>query len=205
MPASKKIAISTRRYRKWHRNVALIAGSLLLLVSITGILLAWKKNSFGLLQAKTATGSSNIPASWQSIAAIQHAAVHHLQLQQPQADTIIDRIDVRPDNGIAKVIFKNHYTAIQVDLGTAEILLMETRRADLIEQIHDGSILDRFLPGNLGKLSISSISGFGLLILTISGFYLWFNPQKIRKHKRGHRKKHPHDLPPTTASDESAA
>ena len=49
----------------------------------------------------------------------------------PGINKEIDRIDVRPGIGIAKVTFKKHYNAVQIDLSTAKPLLLEERQADL--------------------------------------------------------------------------
>lgn len=191
MQPAQKIAINTRLNRKWHRQIAIISAVFLVLVAGTGLLLAWKKHSFGYLQAHPVSGSNLAPESWQSMAKIQSAATQYLNTNLPQYDTVIDRIDVRPKAAVAKVIFANHYTALHIDMSNAGVLLVETRRADFIEQLHDGSIIDKLLPDSWGKRLYSSFTGLSLLVLCITGFYLWLNPLKIRKHKRGrHKKQH---------------
>ncbi len=87
---------------------------------------------------------------------------------------------------MVKIVFADHYWAVQLDASTGQILHIEKRRADFIENLHDGSYFDK-LTGNDGqvfKLGYTSIMGLSLLMLTISGFWLWYNPKRIRKKKQ---------------------
>lgn len=182
---SAQIARKTRWHRKWHRNIAMIGAAFLLFTSITGLLLAWKKNSGGYLLAESKKGSSPLLSQWLSFETLSSKAITALREKHGGSiDTVISRIDARPDKGMVKFIFENHYHALQVDAVTGNILLYEERRADFIEQLHDGSIIDKLLSANgLGKLTYSTIGGISLLLLTITGFWLWYNPKRIRKRK----------------------
>jgi uncharacterized iron-regulated membrane protein len=156
----------------------------LLIIAITGIVLAWKKNSNGYLQAKVLAGSNLQPSSWQSIAALSKSANSYLHIHFPSLDTTIDRVDIRPADAIAKIIYKKHYTALHVDLATVSIIQTEVRRADFIEKLHDGSIVDDWTNLHVAKLIYSSFTGLALLLLVVSGFYLWLNPKRVRKIKQ---------------------
>ena len=96
----------------------------------------------------------------------------------------VDRIDIRPDKGIAKVTFKNHFKEVQVDGFSGEILSVDIRHSDWIEKVHDGSIIDFYTSGDEGaKLTYSTLVSLGLILLAISGFYLWYYPKLIRRLK----------------------
>lgn len=177
------LVIYTRWYRKWHKNIGLIGLAGFLLVGITGLLLIWKKNSKGYLLSDTREGTGTIPTNWVSIDSLQKSAVAFLIQHSPGKDPAIDRVDIRPKNGIAKVAFKNHYTAIQVDLTTGKPIYLEIRRADFIEQLHDGSLFDKLAGANFIKLIYGTLLALFLLFLSFSGFFLWYNPGKIRKIK----------------------
>lgn len=179
-----QIASQTRWYRKWHKWLGIFSFVFFILIAGTGLLLAWKKNSNGYLLAETKKGSNTQPKSWVSLGEIQEAAVAYLESQIPGIDKEVDRIDVRPGNGIAKVTFKTHYNAVQIDLATAQPLLLEKRRADFIEHIHDGSIIDRIIGFEGPKLLYSTLVGFTLLFLSFSGFWLWYNPKRIKHNKQ---------------------
>ena len=98
----------------------------------------------------------------------------------------INRIDYRPRKGIAKVRFEDHFTELQINCYTGEIISVKTRTADLIEMIHDGSIVDYLLNFKTTplKLIYSTIIGLGLLFISFSGFLLWLKPKQIKKNKR---------------------
>jgi uncharacterized iron-regulated membrane protein len=180
----KRISVYTRWYRKWHKFTGLAGLVFIAIISVTGLLLIWKKNSGGMILAETQTGSSTNPESWLPVSRIRIAAIEYLKKQEPDADTTIDRLDIRPSKGVCKVTFTEHFSAVQVDMATGIPLLLEKRRADFIEQIHDGSILDKYAGTGWFKLFYGSFVGLSLLFLTISGFFLWYHPKKIRRVKR---------------------
>jgi hypothetical protein len=90
----------------------------------------------------------------------------------------IDRMDVRPDKGMIKVLFKEGYWEVQIDGANGKVLSVAQRHADWIEHIHDGSIISEGF-----KLIYTNYIGLGLLLLSITGFWLWYGPRKIRKAK----------------------
>jgi len=106
-----------------------------------------KKNSGCIFLAKTEKGISNNPKSWLTIDSIyKKAAIYIVDSMPEKLDPGIDRLDVRTDKGIVKFSFKEHYWAFQLDATTGNVLKVERRNADLIEQIHEGSIVDKY-PG----------------------------------------------------------
>jgi hypothetical protein len=181
----KEIAKNTRWYRKLHRYT----GSLLLIffffIAITGLLLGWKKHSGGYILPTTEKGTSTNLAEWISFDSLQYIAQQTIHEKLPGYDSTLDRMDVRPDKGIVKVRFKEHFYEVQLDGATGGVLAVNLRKSDIIEQLHDGSIFDTLFHMNNGsiKLSYTSLAGLGLLILSISGFWLWYNPKRIRKLK----------------------
>lgn len=84
-----------------------------------------------------------------------------------------------------KFIFKDHPWSIQLDGATGKVLNIGQRRSDWIENIHDGSIVDDFfgIEGKLFKLVYSSVMGLALLGFTVTGFWLWYGPKRMRKKK----------------------
>ena len=86
---------------------------------------------------------------------------------------------------MVKFIFEHHYNGVQLDGTTGSILQITRRNSDLIENIHDGSILDRVLgiDGDILKLIYTSIIGISLLLFSLTGFWLWYGPKVMRKYK----------------------
>ncbi len=175
---------------RWVRAVHRQTGALLFVcfffISITGLLLGWKKHSQDWLLAKTQQGTTQALAQWLPLDSLQKKAVFYLATAvSPTLSTAVDRMDVRPDKGVIKFTFKAHYYGLQLDGATGELLRVEKRRADFVEQLHDGSVVDRFLlgGGDVFKLLYTSITGLALLIFTITGFWLWYGPKRMRTQK----------------------
>jgi hypothetical protein len=91
----------------------------------------------------------------------------------------IERVDIRASKGIAKVIAKSGYEA-QIELTTGKVLQVAYRRSDIIESIHDGS----FFAGDVSKLGVFLTTGVVLLILSLSGFWMFVSPILVRRRKR---------------------
>jgi uncharacterized iron-regulated membrane protein len=184
MTNSKKLARSTRLYRKLHHYVGSVLFAFFFIIAVTGVLLGWKKHSAGLLMPVTQTGTSTNLASWLPYDSLNTLAIRALP---PGLSTNVDRIDARPDKGIVKFVFKDHYTEIQLDAATGKVLGRHQRTSDIIEQIHDGSILDFVFTTSNGQIKVSytTVTGLSLLLLSVTGFFLWLNPIRIKheKHK----------------------
>jgi hypothetical protein len=151
------------------------------LIGLTGVLLGWKRQT-GISPA-TMTGASNAASSWISLDSIQKIAF--ARASTLQLDPGIDRIDIRPDKGIAKVVFVKHYTELQIDCTTGMLLSEEARLHDFVEHLHDGTILDRLLgtKNDPVKSTYTTITSLALMTLSLSGFFMWFNPRRMRKMK----------------------
>lgn len=186
MNEGKNIASTTRFYRKIHKWIGTYLFIFFFFISVTGLLLGWKKHSGGLILPKTKKGVSTNMKAWLSYDSLNALAIKTLRDSLPEnLSPVLDRIDARPDKGVVKFVFKNHYTEIQLDCTTGEVLAVNTRTSDIIEQIHDGSILDFAFNTSDGqiKLGYTTITGLSLLLLTITGFFLWYNPIRIRNKK----------------------
>lgn len=172
----------TRLYRQVHRWIAIFALWFMFLIGSTGLLLGWKKHT-GLLPP-TQKSKNTDSAAWIAIDSLQRIAQRYSRdsLQKP---TDIDRIDIRPAKGVAKMMFAEHFTELQLDCTTGEILSVRQRNSDIIEKIHDASILDfLFKTSNEQlKLTYTTLTSVSLMLLSLSGFWLWYNPKRIRKYK----------------------
>lgn len=173
-----------RWYRKIHRLSGFYLFALLLIVAITGILLGWKKNSLGIISAENHKGSTVSTEKWLPVFELNEIANQQLKLHTNQTiSTVLDRIDIRPENGQIKFIYKNNYYAIQLDGANGNLLLVEYRLADVLENIHDGSILDKIFQtnNNFFKLIFTSITGLAIVLFSFTGFWLYYAPKKLKK------------------------
>ncbi|MBC5993420.1 PepSY-associated TM helix domain-containing protein [Pontibacter cellulosilyticus] len=172
-----KLSGTLREYRVYHRYVGLVIGLFVLISSITGILLGWKKD-VDLLQPPLIEGQTPDLSQWVSMADLAAAAYAGLDSAQSIKDNPIDRIEARPEKGMVKVLFSEGYWEVQLDGSSGKVLSVAQRHSDWIEKIHDGSIIS-----DLFKLVSMNLLGLGLLILTVTGATLWFYPKRIRKLK----------------------
>lgn len=164
-----------RQFRFLHHWLGIAIVLFMIFSSVTGLILGWKKN-VDLLQPPTIKGASTEVADWVSYEQVVRSAnqaIDSVRHEQPG----IERIDARPDKGIIKVVYLN-YWEVQVDGKTGRALSVAPRHADWIEHIHDGSIINEGF-----KLFYTNYIGWGLLTMSITGFWLWYGPRRIRKVK----------------------
>lgn len=183
----KRQADLLKLVRKIHRTTGALLFVFFFVVALTGLFLGWKKHSGGLILADSYKGRSVEPKDWLPIHTLQEAAIKHAREKiSATISTEIDRIDVRPDRGMVKFVFVEEYWGVQVDLTTGELLHIERRYSDLIENLHDGSYGDRIIGTSSGeiKLVYTTIMGLALLTFTITGFWLWFGPKRFKKQNR---------------------
>ncbi len=155
-----------------------------ILVAVTAVLLGWKKNSDGVLLPHTLESLVSDPGKPIGIDSVQYLAVRALEQEHPRVSPAIDRLDVRPEKGVVKVTFQEHYWEVQIDLYSGAVLQIAKRRSDFIENLHDGSIFDKYFQtdGDSIKLLYTSLMGLSLLTFSITGFWLWYGPKVMRRH-----------------------
>lgn len=175
----ERIVQATRNYRAYHKYFGLALAVFLLISAVTGLLLGWKKDA-AWIQPPTQKGAQSGLMEWRPVAELADAATEALYQAHPdQLGNPVDRLDVRPVKGIAKVLFERGYWEVQIDGVTGAVLSIDKRNSDFIEQLHDGSIIsDGF------KLGAMNIIGIGLTLMVLTGFWLWWGPRRIRAMKR---------------------
>ncbi|THH37670.1 PepSY-associated TM helix domain-containing protein [Neolewinella litorea] len=168
-----RVLRQTRRIHRWSGITLFV---FFFVIGVTSVLLGWKKDSTYIMPA-TARGSSTELTEWLPTAELLARAQTTLVDSLGSAyDPTIDRIDYRPDKGSLKFLFKDHYGEVQLDGATGQVLSVGIRRADFIEQVHDGSIVS-----DLFKLIYSTIMGLATIVFTVSGFWLWYGPRRMRR------------------------
>lgn len=165
-----------RQFRSIHKWIGISVALFMLITSVTGVMLGWKKN-VELLQPATLKGGTLDVTKWVNFEKVSQSALRAIDSVTNEENSI-DRLDVRFDKGIIKVLFTKGYWEVQVDAKTGKALSVAKRHADWIEHVHDGSII-----GDTFKLIYTNYIGWGLLTLAITGFFLWYGPRAIRKMK----------------------
>jgi uncharacterized iron-regulated membrane protein len=172
-----------RVFRKVHRMTGAFLFVFFFFVSVTGLLLGWKKHNSWLLP-KSYTGSSTNLKEWLPMDSLHTNACRYLHDSvSPDLSLKLERIDIRKDKGMVKFVFEDGFWGLQLDGATGKLLTIERRRSDFIEKIHDGSILDLYFntPNGEIKLVYTTIMGLALLVFTITGFWLWYGPKRMRQ------------------------
>jgi hypothetical protein len=162
--------------RKIHHWTSFAAAVPLLVIIASGILLQTKKQ-WDWVQPPEQRGTGTAPA-------IDFVRILETLKATPALGVSgwddVDRLDVRPGRGVAKVTLKSRWEA-QIDLGTGQLLQTAYRRSDLIESIHDGS----FLAGDWTRLGLFLPAGIVLLVLWLSGLWMvWVQFAGKRRRKR---------------------
>ena len=168
-----------RQSRVWHRFMGTGLALFIFISASTGILLALKKD-LSFLQPPTQKVELIAGQKWLTVEEISIKADQAFyKLYPDQIGNKISRIDFRPAKGIAKVIYENGDWEVQVNGYSGEHLSIARRHSDWIERLHDGSIVS-----DLFKLISMNLLGFGLLLMILSGLWLWYGPKRYRKLRR---------------------
>jgi len=172
----KRQARVLRSTRSIHRWTGLALFVFFFVIGITSVLLGWKKDS-DYLMPPTSRGSSTDLTEWLPTDRLLTIAQTTLRDSLgPAYSTEIDRIDYRPGKGSIKFLFDGHYQEVQLDGATGTLLSLGTRRSDFIERIHDGSIVS-----DTTKVVYSTVMGLATVVFTVSGFWLWYGPRRMRR------------------------
>lgn len=165
-----------------HKWIGITVAVFFVVISVTGTMLLLKKN-VAWLQPPTQRGAEGDIADFLPI---QDVLATAFESGHPDFRSIddIDRIDFRPGKRVHKVRSKHNNAEIQVDAITGEILSIDVRRSDLIEQIHDGSIV-----GDWFKVWFMPLVALCMLLLVVSGLWIWIQP--IIRRKRRKKQTHP--------------
>ncbi len=159
--------------RKLHYWLAIVVALPVLIIIATGLLLQVKKEVVW-IQPQEQSGLGKEPT-------LSFSRVLEICQATPQAGVKtwadISRVDLRPSKGILKISTKNHWE-IQLDTQTAEVLQVAFRRSDIIEALHDGSWFHPSI-----KLGVFLPSGVVLLLLWLTGMYLFLQPILTRRKR----------------------
>jgi hypothetical protein len=172
---------STMRLKTLNRQIhywtTVIVAVPVLVILATGLLLQVKKH-WDWVQPAERRGTGTTPAIGldEILAAVQAESA----LGVTGWDDV-NRVDVRPSRGLAKVWLHSGWE-VQVDLGTGAVLQSAVRRSDVIESLHDGS----FFAGDVTRLGVFLPAGVALLVMWLSGLWLFWTPLAAR-WRRGAR------------------
>ncbi len=150
-----------------HLWLGVMTTALVVVIGVTGLLLNHKR-ALGLMpDAEHGSGGQLEEAL--PLAEIVDAARDGVpSLAEPG----VDRMDVRPDDGLVKVRFEDrHATEVTVDFYSGEILTVGPRNDVFLERLHSGEVFGD------GWVLLSDIAAVALVVLLVSGYWLWLYPR----------------------------
>lgn len=166
--------------RRTHYWLAAACALPLAVITATGLLLQLKKH-WAWVQPPERRGAGTVPAVGLEDVLAAARTVSHLDVRGWDD---VNRVDLRPGRGVAKVWLKNGWE-VQVCLGTGAVLHSAYRRSDVLESLHDGS----FFGGDLVKLGLFLPAGAALAVLWASGLWMfavtWLGKRRVRS-RAGH-------------------
>ena len=170
----------TRTGRTWTRHVATwmrhghvwlgVLGSMaLIVICITGILLNHKR-PLGLMPDVENPEARSLGEAL----SLRELVTRAEDAVAPEGEPpVVDRMDVRPSDGLVKVRFKDRVvTEVTLDLATGAVLHVGARNDAFLEKVHSGEIF-----GDRGTL-ISDAAAVILTLLLVSGYWLWLYPRR---------------------------
>jgi uncharacterized iron-regulated membrane protein len=175
--AAMKINKLIRDIHHWGSPILMLP---LGVIIIAGLFLMLKKDVDWIQPPTQRSAIAVEGAPTTTLAELYEAAAAIPELEITSWDQF-DRIDVRSDRGVVKFIAPNRWEA-QIDMITLEVLSLDYRRSDLIEQIHDGSFFADWV-----KTFIFLPVGVVLLILWLTGIWMFFEPY-VKRYQRKRRR-----------------
>ena len=167
-----RVAFYTHLWLGVVSTVALVA------IAITGILLNHKRG-LGLMPDVPNEPSGTFSSTY-SLERLAHAAL----VAAPEASrpgwsptdsvdiSLIDRMDVRPRDGLVKVRLRDAAsTEVTLDVVSGRVLSLDARGDVFLEKLHSGEIF-----GSQGIL-LSDAGAVALTLLLITGYWLWLRPR----------------------------
>jgi hypothetical protein len=165
-----------------HLWLGVLATIGLIAIAITGILLNHKRG-LGLMpdvpHEATAPLGQSVSLERLALAALEAApqsARQNWKSGDPLDISLIDRMDVRPRDGFAKVRLRDKASMeMTVDLATARVIHIGRRGDVFLEKLHSGEAF-----GGAPFVILSDIMAVALVLTLITGYWLWLVP-KLRR------------------------
>jgi hypothetical protein len=161
----------TRSVARWmfygHLWLGVVATGIVLVLAISGILLNHKRPLGLMPDVPHAPSGSLTDALPMGVLAERAAGA------APQAAGAgVDRMDVRPRDGVIKVRFRDDVvTEVTLDINDGRVLHVGERNDVFLEKLHSGEVF------GAGWVLLSDFGAVALIILIVTGYWLWLFPR----------------------------
>ena len=173
-----------QQFRNLHKKFASVLFVFFFLIGLTGSLLSFKSAFTKVIfENKEISGESKLTAIL-PLDSLETIATTILNEKANMKFKKSEKVEIKIAKGTVLFYYKDAYS-IQLNGSSGEPILIEKKFGGIIQDIHDGAILDSLF---INKLSLSKkvysiIMGLSLLLLTITGTYLWYKPKMIKKSR----------------------
>ena len=162
-----------------HLWLGVLSTIALIAIAITGILLNHKRG-LGLMpdvpHEPTGEFTAALPLerlAYAALVAAPQSARGDWKEGDPVDISLIDRMDVRPRNGLVKVRLRDKASMeMTVDITTGQVIHTGRRGDVFLEKLHSGEIF-----GGIRFVILSDIAAVALVLTLITGYWLWLVPK----------------------------
>lgn len=172
----------SRFSRKFHSWVGAFLGLIMVVISVTGMFVTFKKE-VEYLQPASRTGTEGELSAFIPPERVADAVI---DLNLPEARELedINRIELRPDDNMYKVRLEqvSNWSSpreIQVDAIDGDVLNKGVRGDQLWLDVHSFAVFG----SDWIKWITMVLAGLSLLWLTLSGYYMFFYPYLLRRNR----------------------
>jgi hypothetical protein len=161
---------------KLHLWIGIITAVIVLVMSVTGVILNHKREWGFMIDPRpeaTAATTQALP-----LAELVQLGIAAFDNPEYADESAINRMDFRPSRGAIKVRFRDPATTeVILNVITGDVISIAPRKDVWIEHLHSGELF-----GDAWVI-LSDIGAGGLILLTLSGIYIWVFPG-LRKRAR---------------------
>jgi len=171
-----------QQFRNLHKKFASVLFVFFFLIGLTGSLLSFKSAFTKVIfENKQIIGETKLAAIL-PLDSLETIATSTLNEKASTSFKKSEKVEIKLSKGTVIFYYKDAYS-IQVNGASGAPILIEKKFGGIIQDIHDGAIVDSLLTNklSLSKKVYSIIMGLSLLLLTITGTYMWYKPKMIKK------------------------
>ena len=173
-----------QKFRLLHRKFASVLFFFFFLIGMTGTLLSFKSAYKKVIFENKEVKQDFFISQMLPLDSLESISTKTINEKAKTNFKNSEKVEIKLNKGSVLFYYKDALTN-QVNGATGASILIEKKYGGIIQDIHDGAILDSWVVNkqSIFKKSYSILLGLSLLLLTITGTYLWLKPNLIKKDK----------------------
>lgn len=173
-----------QNFRLLHKKFASVLFVFFFMIGFTGCLLAFKSAFTKIIFENKEISAESKLAQILPLDSLEKVATFVLNEKANTNFKKSEKVEIKISKGTVLFYYKDAYS-IQLNGASGAPILIEKKFGGIIQDIHDGAILDSLVANklSLSKKFYSIIMGLSLLLLTITGTYMWYKPKTIKKNR----------------------